>query len=220
MKNVLLGSLIGIILLILPVTGIQQTTALGSALSVLNAKIEIQPETLYVYFANQINPMFVDIYLGNFLLDGHVLTDINNASIVVNDTIVPTSVSLLPSYGDFSGEVLQVHFPVKGFIQGYGVLWDSNDLLYTVAGQFADAVPFSVPGTVTIIGHKSGDANNDGIVNIADATYLISYIFASGTAPDPLSAADVDCDNQVTVGDAVYLVRYIFANGPLPCMRK
>jgi hypothetical protein len=55
------------------------------------------------------------------------------------------------------------------------------------------------------------------LVNVSDAVYLISYIFAGGPEPEPLSVGDVNCDDIVNVSDAVYLITYIFAGGPAPC---
>jgi outer membrane protein assembly factor BamB len=62
-----------------------------------------------------------------------------------------------------------------------------------------------------------GDANNDGIVNVTDAVYIIQYIFNGGPAPDPLESADANCDGISNVSDAVYIIEYIFAGGPAPC---
>ncbi len=62
-----------------------------------------------------------------------------------------------------------------------------------------------------------GDADNNDIVTISDAVYLISYIFGGGPAPDPLDAGDVDCNTIVTISDAVYLINYIFGGGAVPC---
>ena len=62
-----------------------------------------------------------------------------------------------------------------------------------------------------------GDANGDASVDISDAVYLISYIFAGGAAPNPLMAGDANCDGSVDISDAVYLIAYIFSGGPAPC---
>jgi hypothetical protein len=62
-----------------------------------------------------------------------------------------------------------------------------------------------------------GDADANGIINISDAVYLISYIFAGGPAPEPMTAADADCNQIVNISDAVYLISYIFGGGPAPC---
>jgi hypothetical protein len=62
-----------------------------------------------------------------------------------------------------------------------------------------------------------GDANNDGQANVADAVFLISFIFGGGPAPAPLEAADANLDGDVNVGDAVYIINYVFNGGPEPC---
>ena len=65
-----------------------------------------------------------------------------------------------------------------------------------------------------------GDANADETVNVTDAVYLISYIFAGGLPPDPLAAGDVNCDETVNISDVVYLMDWIFGfpfPGPPPC---
>jgi len=61
-----------------------------------------------------------------------------------------------------------------------------------------------------------GDADGSGIINLADAVFILRYIFAQGPTPSPLAAGDANCDGGVTIGDAVYLINYIFKNGPLP----
>ena len=62
-----------------------------------------------------------------------------------------------------------------------------------------------------------GDANGDGVVNLADAVFLINYVFKGGAAPDPLEAGDANCDDAVNLADAVHLINYIFKDGPEPC---
>jgi hypothetical protein len=64
---------------------------------------------------------------------------------------------------------------------------------------------------------KCGDADGNGIVNISDAVFLISYIFGGGSAPDPYTSGDADCNEIVNISDAVYLIAYIFGGGPVPC---
>ncbi len=72
-------------------------------------------------------------------------------------------------------------------------------------------------GTGDICQYVCGDADSDQAVNVADAVYLINYIFKGGPAPDPLDAGDANCDGAVNVADAVYLINYIFKGGPEPC---
>jgi hypothetical protein len=82
-----------------------------------------------------------------------------------------------------------------------------------VAGGYAET-----PFTLTIVRpYVCGDANGDGIANIADAVFLINYVFNSGPAPDPFEAGDANCDGAPNVADAVYLINYVFKGGPEPC---
>jgi len=62
-----------------------------------------------------------------------------------------------------------------------------------------------------------GDANNDGVINISDASYIVQYVMQSGPEPIPhIAMGDVNCDNLVNVGDAVSIINYIFKGGPPP----
>ncbi len=64
---------------------------------------------------------------------------------------------------------------------------------------------------------RCGDADGSGVVNLADAVYLISYIFSGGAAPDPLLIGDCDCNGQIDISDPVYLIAYIYGGGGQPC---
>ena len=62
-----------------------------------------------------------------------------------------------------------------------------------------------------------GDANYDGDLNIADAIWIINYVFSLGDPPTLMSAGDPNCDSKVNVSDAVYLINYVFTGGEAPC---
>ncbi len=61
-----------------------------------------------------------------------------------------------------------------------------------------------------------GDANSDGIIDLADVVFVLNYLYKNGLPPDLMEAADVTCDDLVDLGDAVYLLNYLFKNGPPP----
>ena len=61
-----------------------------------------------------------------------------------------------------------------------------------------------------------GDANGDDQINLADAVYLINYVFKGGPAPEPLCVGDANGDGAVNLADAVYLINYIFKGGLPP----
>jgi hypothetical protein len=69
---------------------------------------------------------------------------------------------------------------------------------------------------VTGIEPLSGDVNKDGRVDLADAVFLLNYLYRSGPAPDDAEPGDVSCDGLLDVGDAVFLLNYLFKGGPEP----
>jgi len=64
-----------------------------------------------------------------------------------------------------------------------------------------------------------GDANNDDGINIADAVYIINYVFKGGPAPQPDAlTGDADCTGTVDMADAVFIINLIFHGGPEPAI--
>ncbi|MGE3165383.1 MAG: hypothetical protein AB7O52_10800 [Planctomycetota bacterium] len=61
-----------------------------------------------------------------------------------------------------------------------------------------------------------GDATHDGGVNIADAIFVLSYLFSSGPTPVCPDAADVDDNGAINIGDAIYLLTFLFNSGLQP----
>jgi hypothetical protein len=85
------------------------------------------------------------------------------------------------------------------------------------SGAFLALTPSFAAANACGSSYVCGDANADSTVDISDAVYLISYIFAGGPAPDPQESGDVNCDSTVDISDAVYLISYIFTGGSAPC---
>ncbi|HWR81831.1 MAG TPA: hypothetical protein VN285_00860 [Candidatus Deferrimicrobium sp.] len=65
-------------------------------------------------------------------------------------------------------------------------------------------------------GNVDGDVND--LVNVADLTYLVSFLFTGGPEPPCESEANIDGDvnNRINVADLTYLVGFMFAGGPPP----
>jgi hypothetical protein len=62
-----------------------------------------------------------------------------------------------------------------------------------------------------------GDADANGVVEIADAVFLINYIFIPGSPPPvPYEAGDPDCSGVAEIADAVYLINFVFVPGSAP----
>jgi len=69
----------------------------------------------------------------------------------------------------------------------------------------------SAPVTISLC----GDCNGDGRLTVADATYLVAFIYRGG--PTPLGQGDVNLDGRMTVADATYIVAHLYRGGPPPC---
>lgn len=54
-----------------------------------------------------------------------------------------------------------------------------------------------------------GDANGDSVVSLADAHFLVSFLFRQREVPTCLAAADVDNDGVPTLADAVGLAQFL-----------
>jgi hypothetical protein len=66
--------------------------------------------------------------------------------------------------------------------------------------------------------YMHGDANSDQTLDMADAIYLLNYLFKADDPPVPMDAGDANCDGQVEIADVIYLLNYLFKNGdPPPC---
>jgi hypothetical protein len=61
-----------------------------------------------------------------------------------------------------------------------------------------------------------GETNGDGSRNIADAVYLLMFLFVHGDQPVCMDAADVNGDASLNIADPVYFLSHLMANGPKP----
>lgn len=102
----------------------------------------------------------------------------------------------------------------------------SNDSIVGTAPGYADTTSFRVMVTdgvsfdsadVSVVIYVCGDADGSGTPDIDDVVFLIGYIFAGGSAPDPLDQGDADCSGAIDIDDCVYLIEYIFSGGYVPC---
>jgi len=80
-------------------------------------------------------------------------------------------------------------------------------------GESAAAVGVAPGGETSFL---RGDANADGVRNLADAISVLQYLFGGAGKSACLDAADANDDEKLDVADAVYLLRYLFAGGAPP----
>ncbi len=74
----------------------------------------------------------------------------------------------------------------------------------------------SNPFSISFIQYVCGDATNDGTVNVADVTALISFIFNGVPIDDPIERGDTDGNGSVNISDITYLMNYIFGDPNAP----
>jgi len=103
----------------------------------------------------------------------------------------------------------------NGLLSGTPV--DTGTILFTATAEDAVGdVDEKILSVDVVSPFTCGDANSDDDINVADAVYIINYIFKSGPVPEPLCVGDTDNDDAVNIADAVYLINYIFKGGPPP----
>ena len=90
----------------------------------------------------------------------------------------------------------------------------SGELEYVETTDWHDA---SITAHITHIATDCGDFDGSGSINIADAVYIIRYIFNGGVAPIDIHGGDVNCDGSCDISDIVYVLAYIFSGGRAPC---
>jgi hypothetical protein len=61
-----------------------------------------------------------------------------------------------------------------------------------------------------------GDANNDGIVNILDISYLIAYLYSGGPPPPCMYEGDANGDCMINILDITYMIAFLYQGGPPP----
>jgi hypothetical protein len=63
---------------------------------------------------------------------------------------------------------------------------------------------------------RRGDANSDGLVDLGDSVWLLSWLFLGGPPPPCLKAGDTNDDGRLALDDALGLLMYRFQGGPPP----
>jgi hypothetical protein len=73
------------------------------------------------------------------------------------------------------------------------------------------------PTILSVSVYRAGDANHNGLLNLADVVFLVNYILkGTGPAPPVPPGADPDGECDTDLEDIIYLVNYILKHGPAP----
>lgn len=98
--------------------------------------------------------------------------------------------------------------------------WFAPDvgLVKWVENNFAGPVTYTLTSFENTAGTAfvRGDANESGDREIADAVFVLSFLFVGGRAPSCEKSADINGDEEVELSDAVYLLAFLFLGGLEP----
>ena len=61
-----------------------------------------------------------------------------------------------------------------------------------------------------------GECNDDGVVDVSDASCLLNWQFLGGPPPECVAAANTNGDRGIDIADAIYLLGSLFLGGPPP----
>ncbi len=85
------------------------------------------------------------------------------------------------------------------------------------SGDFIYSTSVSAPPPAQQCLGICGDANNDELVNVSDAVWIINFVFVGGQPPQPVFACgDANADASVNVSDAVWIINFVFVGGAPP----
>ncbi len=169
---------------------------------------DISPDTISAYWSYLPDTTVATVRFGDFT--DRDVTDIDQVTIHVNDTITTISAQVLSGWPGFTGQVMEITFSAGELVQGYLPIFDTAAHTYMVSGEFFDSSPFTVFGEMTIGGLLVADVDFDGQVNFADLTFLVDYLFLGGAAPPVMETADVNADGAVNIADVTTLVVLLF----------
>ncbi len=74
-----------------------------------------------------------------------------------------------------------------------------------VPDECEDATPF-----------RRGDANDSGVLDIADASFIFIFLFLGGPGPGCREAANANADANLDLSDGIYNLTFLFLGGPPP----
>ena len=105
-----------------------------------------------------------------------------------------------------SSTEIRCHLPPCGTATG------PVPILLTTVGGAADPASYDCGGSIVFV---RGDANCDGVPDIADAIAVLGYLFSSASVrcEDALDAND---DGKPDIADAIFVLGYLFSGGANP----
>ncbi|MEE2882216.1 MAG: hypothetical protein VYD70_00660, partial [Planctomycetota bacterium] len=95
---------------------------------------------------------------------------------------------------------------------------DEDGLLDIFAADYSElAVSYYRNATQAGVIFIRADVNTDGSTNVADAIFLLAFLFSGGPVPGCMDASDINDDGTTNISDAITLLAVLFSGGgPTP----
>lgn len=111
---------------------------------------------------------------------------------------------------------------VLDLANGLGSPFPISNIFIEAGGQSRS--PFLIDGAVTVLPFalplptffRRGDADRSNQVNVADAVFVLSFLFSNGPAFPCPDSADVNDNGSVDIADAIALLGFLFTGGAAP----
>jgi PKD repeat protein len=127
--------------------------------------------------------------------------------------------SSLPDLDPGYGPILKLYFTIPSSAMGNQYAEIALDGFYTYYPMFYGPVLNFTPkleaGRVELP-YMCGDPNDDGTINIFDATYIISYLYLGGPPPQEMASADVNNSGDINIFDVTHIITFLYNSGPEP----
>jgi hypothetical protein len=152
----------------------------------------------------------------------------------LKDKVEPKQITPVVSEPKIAPISIPERAPLKGSRQGYQMVTDVLDGFGGESESNNYRIPVNSGGQPSAIGlsesdnygleagyvHASfvnrGEVTGDGLIDLGDLLFLISYLYKGGLAPCPVEAGDLNCDGIIDLGDILYLISYLYKGGPPP----
>ncbi len=134
------------------------------------------------------------------------------------------------TYNEVEVEGSEENLRLLHYLDGVG--WEDATVLPVdiindiICGTVTALSPFAIAELVPccngdgLRGDVDSLAGAGGEIGVADLTYLVAYVFQSGSAPPCADEGTVDsivgAGGPIDVADLTYLVAYLFLSGPAP----
>ena len=173
----------------------------------IEVKSTIVPDTIYAYMANAIDPITGIVTLG---FDGNGIQgkELNHNSFGFDFPF--DSIKVLDNIDGFAGDATVMYFSVKDYIQDISPFFDTTVYNESKIGNYIDGQETFTQFNYVLIGHRSGDLNADGAIDIADLVFFVEYMFNNGSPPQVLGSADLNHDDVIDIGDLVEMIEMMF----------